>query len=149
MVDTEKLQALADELFDATDENGDGHISHVELLRALRTNDRLRHELGFPSEAEASASAAAAGRSAASIRTLCFEHLWAEMDSNADTTISRTEFGLWILEHHRGGTEHERQAEGAPEPAPQPPPRDQPTPLCTIFGFRLTLPEACAKPNLV
>ena len=127
--DSSKLRALADALFDATDANRDGVITHLELLRALRTNDALRSELGFPSEEEAAARAQRLGRQAASIRAMRFEHLWAEMDQNDDITISRTEFQAWILEHHK--------VLDAPAAVPAPPPpRD--TPICTLFGIRIS-----------
>jgi hypothetical protein len=95
-------QALADELFDAIDTSGDGKISHVELARALRRNDRLRRELGFPTEREEESMRAHALRTQdAGLRAVTYEELLDEMDTSSDITIDRSEFSTWIQEHRK------------------------------------------------
>ena len=149
-----KLQALADELFDAIDTSGDGKISHVELARALRTNDRLRRELGFPTEREASIRAHALGTRGAELRAITYEELWAEMDTNGDITIDRSEFTTWIQEHHKkngttseaelhqtfsehGAEESQATAPSSPLDAQPSPPVRETTPLCSFLGLWL------------
>ena len=107
--DSSKLRALADALFDATDANRDGVITHLELLRALRTNDALRASSGSRPRRRPprGPEARAPGRVDPSDE---LEQLWAEMDQNDDITISRAEF--------HAGSEHDKVLDAPPRAGP-------------------------------